>query len=96
MRLAGILDDSYAIVLIGLSRKQIDTLPKKIVALERTHDQKELAEIYSASDWLFTPSYEDNYPTVNLEAEACGTPVITYDVGGCPETVRDARSEVVP
>ena len=96
VRLAGILDDSYAIVLIGLSRKQIDTLPKKIVALERTHDQKELAEIYSASDWLFTPSYEDNYPTVNLEAEACGTPVITYDVGGCPETVRDARSEVVP
>lgn len=66
-----------------------------ILCILRTNNQKELAEIYTASDWLFTPSYEDNYPTVNLEAEACGTPVITYDAGGCPESIHDKHSVIV-
>lgn len=96
IRLAGELDSSrYAIVLVGLNRRQIARLPKSVIGLERTDSSEELASIYSAADYLFNPTREDNYPTVNLEAEACGVPVITYDTGGCKETLQDARSIVL-
>ena len=62
--------------------------------MQRTESQGQLAALYSAVDVLFNPTKEDNYPTVNLEAEACGTPVVTYDTGGCRETVRNGRSRV--
>lgn len=84
---AGLDSDHYAIVLVGLTRKQIKRLPETIVALERTSSPQELAGIYTAADVLFNPTREDNFPTVNLEAEACGTPVATYDTGGCAETI---------
>lgn len=55
--------------------------------IERTSRKDQLAAIYTSADIFFNPTREDNYPTVNLEAQACGTPVMTYDVGGCRETV---------
>lgn len=55
----------------------------------------QLAALYTSADVFFNPTVEDNFPTVNLEAEACGTPVVTYDTGGCRETVEDVRSVVV-
>lgn len=58
-----------------------------IVAIPRTNSPQELAEIYTAADIFANPTYEDNYPTVNLEAQACGTKVVTYDTGGCRETL---------
>ena len=97
VKLNEILDhEKFTIILVGVTQKQINSLPKNIIAITRTNNQQELAEIYTASDYLFTPSYEDNYPTVNLESEACGTPVITYDAGGCPESIHDERSVIVP
>ena len=96
VRLSEILDpEKFIIVLVGLKPKQIKKLPEKIIAIQRTENQKELAEIYTAADVFFNPTYEDNYPTVNLEAEACGTPVITYDTGGCPETIKNKNSKVI-
>ncbi len=90
VRLADELDsDGFAIVMVGLSKAQIKQLPNGIIGLERTSSQQELAGIYSAADVFFNPTHEDNYPTVNLEAEACGTRVVTYDSGGCRETVHD-------
>ena len=95
VRLAGELDSKkYVIVLVGLSRKQIGNLPEGVIALERTDSPQELAGIYTAADVFFNPTLEDNFPTVNLEAEACGTPVVTYDTGGCRETLRLADSRV--
>lgn len=96
LRLANRLDDSYTIVLVGLKKHQLKDMPQRIVALPKTVSQEELAEVYTAADVFFNPTFEDNYPTVNLEAEACGTPVISYDVGGCRETLHLAQSRVVP
>ena len=96
VRLAGALDSNkYVIVLVGLSEKQLKEMPNGIVGLPRTDSSVELAGIYSAADVLFNPTLEDNYPTVNLESEACGTPVVTFDTGGCAETVRRGDSRVV-
>ena len=96
MRLSGELDSNkYAIALVGLSEKQVDKLPEGIVGLIRTDLCEELAGIYSTADVFFNPTMEDNFPTVNLEAEACGTPVVTYNTGGCSETVRRGDSCVV-
>lgn len=87
VRLAEALDDRFAIVLIGLNDKQIKELPNRILRLPRTDTPVQLAEAYTAADVLFNPTREDNFPTVNLEAEACGTDVVTYDIGGCRETI---------
>ena len=89
----------YQVVLLGLNDAQIADLDKKgvnILALPRTSSQAELVDIYSAADVFVNPTYEDTFPTVNMEAEACGTPVITYDTGGCRETLKSERSRVVP
>ena len=64
------------------------TIPKNIVGITKTDSKEELACIYTVATILFNPTYEDNYPTVNLESLACGTPVATYDVGGSPEIIR--------
>ena len=39
------------------------------------------------ADLLVNPTYNDSFPTVNLEALACGTPIVTYRTGGSPESV---------
>lgn len=87
IKLSEILDDSYKIVLVGLSDKQMKLIPQNILGITRTNSTKELAQIYTAADVFLNLTYEDNYPTVNLEAQACGTPVITYDTGGSVESV---------
>lgn len=95
-KLAQMLDDKYAIVLVGLSEKQIKDLPKNVKGIQRTNSPQELAAIYTAADVFVNLTYEDNYPTVNLEAEACGTKVVTYDAGGSRETLHDSRSVAIP
>ena len=95
-KLADMLDDHYAIVLVGLSEKQIKELPKNILGIRRTNSPEELAAIYTGADVFFNPTYEDNYPTVNLEAGACGTRVVTYGTGGWRGTIRSPESLVIP
>lgn len=89
IQLSTLLDNTYQIVMVGLTKKQIENLPNNILAIERTNDKKELVEIYSASDIFLNLTYEDNYPTTNLEAQACGTPCITYHTGGSVESVSE-------
>ncbi len=86
IKLAEKLDENYKIVLVGLTKKQIEDLPKNILGIERTNSVKELAYIYSAADLYINLSYCENYPTVNLEVLACGTPVLAYDSGGSSES----------
>lgn len=93
--LAKTLPDNYRLVMVGLPPDKIKMLPSNIIGIHRTDNPIELAELYSAADAFFNPTYEDNYPTVNLEAIACGTPVITYNTGGSPESVRPEHGFVV-
>ncbi|WP_391202996.1 glycosyltransferase [Psychrobacillus sp. L4] len=75
------------IVLVGVTEKQKKLLPKNVLGINKTNNIKELAKIYSAADVFINPTLEDNFPTVNLEALACGTPVITFETGGSVESI---------
>lgn len=89
------LSSEYKITIVGLSDAQIKELPDGIVGIQRTQNVQELVELYSSADVLINPTYADTFPTVNLEALACGTPVITYNTGGSPEAVDKCTGVVV-
>ena len=78
---------------VGLTEKQIAALPKNVKGIKRTASVREMAQLYSAADIFFNPTYEDNFPTTNVEALACGTPVVTYDTGGSPEVFANCTPE---
>ena len=95
-KLRELLDkDEYEIVMIGLTSEQIKELPDGIIGIERTTSVSELAEYYSSADVFVNPTYADSFPTVNMEALACGTPVITYNTGGSPEIIDELSGYVV-
>lgn len=87
--------EKFRVVLVGTDEAVERLLPGEIVPIRRTRDQSELAEIYSAADLFFNPTREENYPTVNMEAIACGTPVLSFRTGGSPEMLTPRTGAVV-
>ncbi|MCK9478951.1 MAG: glycosyltransferase [Firmicutes bacterium] len=85
------LKESYCIVLVGITDKQRRRIPKEIITIGQINNPLELAKIYSAADVFVNLTYADNYPTVNLEAQSCGTPTITYKTGGSVESVPNCQ-----
>lgn len=88
--------EKYQIVLVGTDERVDKQLPNVIISIYRTQNQTELAEIYTAADVFANPTREENYPTVNMESIACGTPVVTFNTGGSPETLDNSCGSVVP
>lgn len=89
------LPSEYLITVVGLSEKQVKDLPAGITGIPRTQNVQELVDLYSQANVLINPTYADTFPTVNLEALACGTPVVTYKTGGSPEAIDDNTGMVV-
>lgn len=85
LRVAETLGGNARVVLVGLEDRQMRNLPGNVTGVMRTGSPLELVSLYGAADCLINPTYEDTYPTVNMEAMACGTPVAAYAVGGCVE-----------
>lgn len=95
VEMSGMLNEDEVIVMVGVSEEQMKRLPSNVVAIRRTENVRQLAELYSAATAFVNPTWQDNYPTVNLEAIACGTPVVTYRTGGSIEAVTDKTGFVV-
>ena len=95
-RLAETLGEQYQIVLVGTDEAADKKLPDNIISIHRTNNQRELAQIYSAADVFANPTREENFPTVNIESLACGTPIITFRTGGSPEIIDETCGSVVP
>lgn len=100
-KLADRLGSNYTIELIGLDQMQTRQMRKKyptgkILPIDRTANVELLASIYRTADVYVNATLEDNFPTTNLEALACGTPVVTFDTGGSPESVDSSCGIVVP
>ena len=89
------LDENYIIILVGITEKQKQQLPKQIITISKTNNVEELAEFYSAADVFVNPTLEDNFPTTNLEALACGTPIITFNTGGSVESIDKTCGEII-
>lgn len=94
-------DSDNVVVLVGMSQAQVKEYSSdaykdyNLIPIQRTHNQYELAMLYSMADIYVNPTYADMFPTVNLEALACGTPVITYRTGGSPEAIDEKTGVVV-
>lgn len=95
MKLSNYLKKNEKIILVGLSKKQIKQLPSDIIGIERTENTQQLADLYSIANVFVNPTYEDTFPTTNLEAIACGTPIITYRTGGSVESVSNETGFIV-
>lgn len=99
-KLAEHLREGYRIKLVGVNKSQEKRLLKKfpkgeIVPVARTESIEELAALYNEASVYVNPTLEDNFPTTNLEALACGTPVVTFETGGSPESLNPSCGKVV-
>lgn len=90
------LDERFQIVLVGTDDNVDKQLPKNIISIHRTQNQTELAEIYTSADLFVNTTREENYPTVNMESVACGTPVLTFNTGGSSEMLDETCGAIVP
>ena len=93
--LSKMLREDEVIVMVGVKPEQAKALPAGIIPVSRTENVRQLAELYSAAEVFVNPTYQDNYPTVNLESISCGTPVITYRTGGSVESITPQTGLVV-
>ncbi len=85
----------YRIVMVGVQDSVRKQLPPEIIALSRTDNRQQLVELYSCADVLWNPSPAETFGLVNVEAMACGTPVITMDTTACPETIDETCGRVI-
>lgn len=90
------LPENYQIVLVGTDERTDKHLTNNILSIHATTSQQELAEIYTAADVFVNTTREDTFPTVNMEALACGTPVVTFNTGGSTEAIDDSCGVIVP
>lgn len=86
------LGADYQVVLIGLTAQQLPHVPPNVLGLPRTANQTELAQWYTVADVFVNPTYEDTFPTVDMEAQSCGAPAAVYETDGCPETLVTGNS----
>lgn len=95
IELAKYIASDEIILLIGLSQKQISELPANILGICRTENVQQLVELYSSADVFLNLTWEDTFPTTNLEALSCGTPIISYDTGGCAEAIDEDTGIII-
>lgn len=81
------LSDEYVFIMVGVNSKQKKSLPNGIIGVCRTENISQLVELYSVADVFLNPTYQDTLPTVNIEALACGTPVVGYNTGGSADII---------
>jgi len=90
LELAEMLDDEMVLLIVGLPKSKSKGLNRKIIPIQRTQNQKELAALYSVADLYINPTLEESFGMTNLEAIACGTPVITFASGGSTEMITES------
>ena len=95
------LGEEYTGVLVGVNHRQCRKLRKefpenRLKLIQHTKDVDELRKLYNKATVFVNPTLEDNFPTTNLEAMACGLPVVAFDTGGCAEAIQGTNGVIVP
>ena len=94
--LSYLLSDQQHLIVVGIKDNQQNGFNKeKTTFVKRTNSIQELCELYSCADVFVNPTFQDNFPTVNLEAQACGTPVVTYNTGGSGESITEKTGVIL-
>jgi len=96
LELRTLMDDRYALVLVGLNQKQIQALPSGILGIPRTNSMEELAQWYTAADVFVNPSTEETFGMTAMEARCCGTEAVVYQDTACEEIVEKFGGIAVP
>ncbi|HEM6336796.1 TPA: glycosyltransferase [Streptococcus suis] len=91
-QLAEDLGDNFQITLIGVDDST--SLPSNIIKVGRLNSSQ-MVHYYNQADVFVNPTLRDNFPTVNIEAQLCGTPVITFDTGGAKEAICTQTGKIV-
>ncbi len=94
--LRAVLNSDYIIMLVGLSKTQISSLPEGIIGIERTQSQLELVQLYSAADITLSLSYAETFGLTIAESMSCGTPVVAYGNSAQSEVVKPGTGFTVP
>ena len=87
IKLRSFLSEEYSILLVGLSKKQIQSLPQGIIGVTRTENATELMKIYASADVFLNPSVEETFGLTTIEALSSGTPAIVYNSSASPELI---------
>jgi putative colanic acid biosynthesis glycosyltransferase len=95
IKLSIVLPEDYSIVMVGLTKKQIDEIPPRIIAIQRTESISELVDLYSAADIVLNLSYQESFGLTTVEGFACGTPGIVYNCTASPELITEDTGLVV-
>lgn len=95
IELSKLLPGKFKIVLVGTNTKIDKLLPEEVISIHKTSSQVELAAIYSQADVFVNPTRQEVFGMVNIEALACGTPVITFNTGGSPESIDNSCGIVI-
>lgn len=96
IELSKLLPDDFQIVMVGVTSKQLEKLPSNIIGITHTENVEQLVDIYNSAFLFLNLTYEDNFPTTNIEAMACGTSVLTYKTGGSVESLSEKTGYIVP
>ena len=98
LKLAKDLENTHHFTMVGVDAGLKDNISKNklpITMLQKTSSVQELVAFYQEADIFLNPTLQDNFPTVNIEAQACGTPVITFQSGGSGESIQDGTTGLV-
>ena len=77
----------YELLIVGKEDSEINCLGFSVIRTGFVEQKECLNELYNAADLFIIPSLQDNFPTVALEAQAAGTPVLAFATGGISEQI---------
>ena len=90
------LPQQLGVVVLGGDAQSVkEALPLPVYTVNYLSNEKEIAELYNAADLFVTPSLRDNLPNTIVEAMACGTPCVGFNVGGIPEMIHHQQDGYV-
>lgn len=93
-----ITEKIYLILIGKIKKEEIDSYKNLvIIPTGYIYEETTMAEYLSAADLLVYPTKADNLPSILMEAAACGTPSITFNIGGCSEIIlEDYNGYLIP
>lgn len=80
--------EQAVIVLAGKGCEELlHAFPIKAIGMGYITDEAKMRRLYQAADVLLMPTLCDNLPNTIVEAMACGTPCVGFDIGGVPQMI---------